>query len=148
MSNYNILFMDIIRHIKWHVISLENRAHILEVLGFLRDSLSNINKYFSNSLCPEVQNFNKIKKLKEMFKYNYIRFQQRSNNFLLRTKSDDLQIRLVTLEESRDRVQTMHRELELSIDPMRRELEASKQTFHEISKHWSDLPVDIKRTVF
>ena len=37
-----------------------------------------------------------------------------------------MKVRLATMEESRERLNNQHRELEISIDPMRRELENCK----------------------
>jgi len=47
-------------------------------------------------------------------------------NHVLRSQQEDMKVRLTTMEESRERLNNQHRELEISIDPMRRELENSK----------------------
>ena len=41
---------------------------------------------------------------------------------------DDLKAQVASAEESRDRLHQSHRELELSVDPMRRELDQAKNT--------------------
>ena len=43
-----------------------------------------------------------------------------------RSQQEDMKVRLATMEESRERLNNQHRELEISIDPMRRELENCK----------------------
>jgi len=47
-------------------------------------------------------------------------------NHVLRSQQEDMKVRLATMEESRERLNNQHRELEISIDPMRRELENCK----------------------
>ena len=46
--------------------------------------------------------------------------------FELRSQQEDMKVRLATMEDSRERLNNQHRELEISIDPMRRELENCK----------------------
>ena len=41
---------------------------------------------------------------------------------------DDLKAQVASVEESRDRLHQSHRDLELSVDPMRRELDQAKNT--------------------
>ena len=48
------------------------------------------------------------------------------STFEFRSQQEDMKVRLVTMEESRERLNNQHRELEISIDPMRRELENCK----------------------
>ena len=43
-----------------------------------------------------------------------------------RSQQEDMKVRLATMEDSRERLNNQHRELEISIDPMRRELENCK----------------------
>merc|ERR1711911_372702 len=47
-------------------------------------------------------------------------------NHVLRSQQEDMKVRLTTMEDSRERLNNQHRELEISIDPMRRELENCK----------------------
>ena len=46
--------------------------------------------------------------------------------FEFRSQQEDMKVRLATMEDSRERLNNQHRELEISIDPMRRELENCK----------------------
>ena len=46
--------------------------------------------------------------------------------FGFRSQQEDMKVRLATMEDSRERLNNQHRELEISIDPMRRELENCK----------------------
>merc|ERR1711990_939065 len=45
------------------------------------------------------------------------------NNHILRSNVEDMRTRLAAMEESRDRIQNHFRELEISIEPTRKELE-------------------------